>query len=51
MVVTAEIREANVDLTIFDWRILSTATKNFSSSKKVGKGGFGPVYKVTIFLV
>lgn len=51
MSVTAEIGEANVGLTIFDWRTLSAATNHFSSSNKVGKGGFGLVYRVTIFLV
>lgn len=51
MVVDAEIGEANVELTVFDWSKLSAATNRFSSSNIVGKGGFGPVYKVTVFLV
>ena len=53
MCVTAEIGEANVGLTLimFDWNTLSAATNRFSSSNKIGKGGFGRVYKVTVFLV
>ncbi|MCI38952.1 G-type lectin S-receptor-like serine/threonine-protein kinase, partial [Trifolium medium] len=35
------------DLTTFDFSVLAYATNNFSSSNKLGEGGFGPVYKVT----
>ncbi|KAL1215955.1 G-type lectin S-receptor-like serine/threonine-protein kinase SD1-29 [Cardamine amara subsp. amara] len=32
-------------ITFFEMRTLRTATNNFSSSNKLGQGGFGPVYK------
>ncbi|KAL1325445.1 hypothetical protein AAHE18_13G161600 [Arachis hypogaea] len=38
----------DVDLPIFDFSVLAKATDNFSSNKKLGEGGFGPVYKATI---
>ncbi|KAH6791934.1 hypothetical protein C2S52_002411 [Perilla frutescens var. hirtella] len=41
----SEIGGANVELIIFEWRTLSSATNKFSSKNKVGKGGFGSVYK------
>jgi len=31
---------------LFDMHTIRTATNNFSSSNKLGQGGFGPVYKV-----
>ncbi|XP_024182492.1 G-type lectin S-receptor-like serine/threonine-protein kinase RKS1 isoform X2 [Rosa chinensis] len=33
------------DIPFFDLSTISTATKNFSDSNKLGEGGFGPVYK------
>ncbi|KAL5731107.1 hypothetical protein ACHQM5_003866 [Ranunculus cassubicifolius] len=33
------------DLPLIDLHTIETATNNFSSSNKIGKGGFGPVYK------
>ncbi|WCJ42957.1 receptor kinase 1 [Euphorbia peplus] len=33
------------DLTFFDFSVILAATGNFSSSNKIGQGGFGPVYK------
>ena len=33
---------------LFGLGTLKIATKNFSDSNKLGKGGFGPVYKVLI---
>ena len=30
----------------FQMHTIRTATNNFSSSNKLGQGGFGPVYKV-----
>lgn len=40
-------------INFFEMHIIRTATNNFSSSNKLGQGGFGPVYKVwdTLFLV
>ncbi|WJX16720.1 hypothetical protein P8452_06715 [Trifolium repens] len=38
-------KEEDVDLTTFDFSVLAYATNNFSSSNKLGEGGFGPVYK------
>ncbi|CAJ1865003.1 unnamed protein product [Sphenostylis stenocarpa] len=33
------------DMHIFDFQTILEATANFSSSNKIGEGGFGPVYK------
>ncbi|QHO00620.1 G-type lectin S-receptor-like serine/threonine-protein kinase [Arachis hypogaea] len=41
-------RQVDVDLPIFDFSVLAKATDNFSSNKKLGEGGFGPVYKGTL---
>lgn len=38
--------ENNQDMCIFSYNELRIATQNFSSSNKVGQGGFGTVYKV-----
>ncbi|CAN4076345.1 unnamed protein product [Withania somnifera] len=35
------------DLKIFSFGFILTATNNFSSEKKLGEGGFGPIYKHT----
>ena len=42
-----EIRK--VDVTFFELSTLLAATDNFSTSNKLGQGGFGPVYKVISF--
>lgn len=34
------------DLTLFEFKELEVATNYFSEAKKLGRGGFGPVYKV-----
>ncbi|CAJ2637107.1 unnamed protein product [Trifolium pratense] len=39
------LRKEDDDLTTFDFSVLAYATNNFSSSNKLGEGGFGPVYK------
>ncbi|KAK8612562.1 hypothetical protein V6N13_092674 [Hibiscus sabdariffa] len=36
----------NGDLPYFDLTTIAAATNDFSSEKKLGQGGFGPVYKV-----
>ncbi|XP_044465158.1 G-type lectin S-receptor-like serine/threonine-protein kinase At4g03230 isoform X3 [Mangifera indica] len=35
----------SIDLPFFDFRSVLAATDNFSEANKLGKGGFGPVYK------
>ena len=37
-----------MEMPIFDFTTIANATNNFSSSNKIGEGGFGPVYKVRI---
>ena len=34
------------DLPVFDISTILAATNNFSPDKRLGQGGFGPVYKV-----
>ena len=41
-------RWEDVDLPTFEFSVLAKATGNFSSSNKLGEGGFGLVYKVTL---
>ncbi|KAK7833726.1 putative lrr receptor-like serine/threonine-protein kinase [Quercus suber] len=36
---------ADMELPIFDMIVIANATCNFSSNKKLGEGGFGPLYK------
>jgi len=36
------------ELPLFEFQVLATATDNFSLSNKLGQGGFGPVYKVSM---
>ncbi|KAK7257264.1 hypothetical protein RIF29_31112 [Crotalaria pallida] len=38
-------REDDLDLPLLDHSTIVTATDNFSIENKIGKGGFGPVYK------
>ncbi|KDO74345.1 hypothetical protein CISIN_1g003254mg [Citrus sinensis] len=40
-----------MELPIFDLKIIANATDNFSEKNKLGEGGFGPVYKVTLYYV
>jgi hypothetical protein len=35
------------DVQFFDLSTINAATDNFSPSKRLGQGGFGPVYKVS----
>ncbi|KAK2644317.1 hypothetical protein Ddye_019512 [Dipteronia dyeriana] len=39
----------NIEITFFELNTVIAATENFSSAKMLGRGGFGPVFKV-IFL-
>ncbi|KAG7964052.1 hypothetical protein I3843_09G149400 [Carya illinoinensis] len=39
----------NSDLQIFDLRMIVAATNNFSVSNKLGEGGFGSVYKGSLY--
>lgn len=40
---------AQTELVPFELNTLVVATSNFSSNNKLGRGGFGPVYKVISF--
>lgn len=42
----SKMTKEDMDLPTFDLSIIAEATNNFSSSNKLGQGGFGPVYKV-----
>jgi hypothetical protein len=41
-----EGQNEDMELPIFDLIAIANATDNFSSSNKLGEGGYGPVYKV-----
>ncbi|KAG5235576.1 G-type lectin S-receptor serine/threonine-protein kinase [Salix suchowensis] len=41
----SEERTQDMDLPMYDLSTIAHATNNFSSSNKLGEGGFGPVYK------
>jgi hypothetical protein len=38
------------ELPVFNFHLIEAATENFATRNKLGEGGFGPVYKVDIFL-
>ncbi|KAA8525125.1 hypothetical protein F0562_007011 [Nyssa sinensis] len=38
----------DIELPLFSFASVSAATANFSEANKLGEGGFGPVYKVTL---
>ncbi|BFG43135.1 hypothetical protein CerSpe_294090 [Prunus speciosa] len=48
---TAELDESSMhsDIPFFDLTTIAAATDNFSLANKLGKGGFGSVYKVVVF--
>ena len=39
------------ELPLFNFEMLVSATNNFHLSNKLGQGGFGPVYRVTVALL
>ncbi|GLT61435.1 hypothetical protein SLA2020_341400 [Shorea laevis] len=39
------VQKENMELPVFELAIISHATDNFSLTNKLGRGGFGPVYK------
>ena len=39
------------ELPLFNFEELASATNNFHLSNELGKGGFGPVYKVMVALL
>lgn len=42
-----ELSEGNLEeLSLFKMEMLANATSSFSEANKLGRGGFGPVYKV-----
>ncbi|TYI42244.1 hypothetical protein ES332_A01G084400v1 [Gossypium tomentosum] len=45
---TGEHGKEDLELPVFDFAIIATATNNFSSNNILGQGGFGPVYKGTL---
>ncbi|XP_027356462.1 G-type lectin S-receptor-like serine/threonine-protein kinase At4g27290 [Abrus precatorius] len=43
-----EEHEEDLDLPFFEFATIVRATNNFSSDKRLGQGGFGPVYRGTL---
>ncbi|KAL6529537.1 hypothetical protein OROGR_015160 [Orobanche gracilis] len=43
-----ESKDKDLELPVYDLSTVTTATNSFSSSNKLGEGGFGPVYKGTL---
>ncbi|KAK3125258.1 hypothetical protein QOZ80_7BG0602400 [Eleusine coracana subsp. coracana] len=41
------IEESDSDFTLYDFNEMAAATGNFSVSNRLGRGGFGPVYKAS----
>lgn len=47
----AKVKKKEVKLPLFSFVSVAAATNNFSDDNKLGEGGFGPVYKVILFLL
>ena len=43
---TGKSKDVDIDLPLFDLATIISATNNFLTENMIGKGGFGPVYKV-----
>lgn len=41
-----DIKTEDLELPLMDFEAIAIATNNFSNTNKLGKGGFGIVYKV-----
>ena len=41
-------QEEDLELPLFNLSTIATATENFSVDNKLGEGGFGPVYRVSL---
>jgi len=41
----------DLELPLFGLSTIANATNNFSIHNKLGEGGFGPVYKVTTYII
>ena len=46
-----ERKKEDVDVPLFDFTTVAKATNKFSTTKVIGAGGFGPVYKVKKILI
>lgn len=46
-----EVGTGSADVICFSLSTIVAATDNFSFSKKLGEGGFGPVYKVSFLII
>ncbi|CAL8141040.1 unnamed protein product [Prunus armeniaca] len=44
----AEAAKNDAELPLFNLKRVLAATNNFNLANKLGEGGFGPVYKVTL---
>ncbi|MCE3215359.1 hypothetical protein HAX54_002088 [Datura stramonium] len=44
-------RTEEFEIPLFDLSTITKATNNFSVNRKIGEGGFGPVYKIKRYLV